>query len=110
MCTLCLRLTDAEHRVEVLAHRGAEQRLGRLMLRLGTSGARDGHIDRRNTVTLSVSHNELAQITGMSPHTSRSRWDGSAVAGSCGMREKARSVSTCPPSPSISVASCAAKK
>ena len=24
VCTLCLRLTDAEHRVEVLAHRGAE--------------------------------------------------------------------------------------
>jgi CRP/FNR family cyclic AMP-dependent transcriptional regulator len=65
VCTLCLRLTDAEHRVEVLAHRGAEQRLGRVMLRLGTSRAR-GHVDRRNTVTLSVSHNELAQITGMS--------------------------------------------
>jgi CRP-like cAMP-binding protein len=66
MFTLCLRLTDAEHRIEVMAHRGAEQRLGRLMLRLGTSGARDGHTDRRNTVTLSVSHNELAQIAGMS--------------------------------------------
>jgi CRP-like cAMP-binding protein len=66
VCTLCLRLTDAEHRVEVLAHRGAEQRLGRLMLRLGTSGARAGHVDRRNTVTLSVSHRELAQIAGMS--------------------------------------------
>ncbi len=60
--SFCLRLTDTEHRVEVMAHRGAEQRLGRLMLRLGTSGAR---IDRRNTVTLSVSHNELAQIAGM---------------------------------------------
>jgi len=49
-----------------MAHRGAEQRLGRLMLRLGTSGVRRGHIDRRNTVTLSLSHNELAQIAGMS--------------------------------------------
>jgi CRP-like cAMP-binding protein len=66
VCTLCLRLTEAEHRVEVFAHRGAEQRLGRLMLRLGISGARGGHIDRKNTVTLSVSHNELAQIAGMS--------------------------------------------
>jgi CRP/FNR family cyclic AMP-dependent transcriptional regulator len=64
--TFCLRLTDAEHRVEVLSHRGAEQRLGRLMLRLGTSGARDGHTDRRDTVTLSVSHNELAEMAGMS--------------------------------------------
>jgi len=63
--TFCLRLTDAEHRVEVFAHRGAEQRLGRLMLRLGTSGARDGHVDRRDTVTLSVSHNQLAQMAGM---------------------------------------------
>jgi len=32
MFTLCLRLTDAEHRIEVMAHRGAEQRLGRLLL------------------------------------------------------------------------------
>jgi CRP/FNR family cyclic AMP-dependent transcriptional regulator len=63
--SFCLRLTDAEHRVEVLAHRGAEQRLGRLMLRLGTSGARARHIDRRDTVTLSVSHKELAHLAGM---------------------------------------------
>ena len=63
--TFCLRLTEAEHRVEVFAHRGAEQRLGRLMLRLGITGARDGHVDRRDTVTLSVSHNELAQMAGM---------------------------------------------
>jgi CRP/FNR family transcriptional regulator, cyclic AMP receptor protein len=64
--TFCLRLTDAEHRVEVLAHRGAEQRLGRLMLRLGVSGARDGRVDRRDTITLSMSHNELARLAGMS--------------------------------------------
>ena len=69
LCTLCLRLTDAERRVEVLAHRGAEQRLGRLMIRLGTLAARDGGSGRRDTVTLSVSHNELAQMAGMSrPH------------------------------------------
>ena len=66
VCTLCMRLTDAEHRVEVLAHRGAEQRLGRLMLRLGTTGARGGQIKRRDTVTLSLSHNELARLAGMS--------------------------------------------
>jgi len=64
--SFCLRLTDSEHRVEVLAHRGAEQRLGRLLLRLGISGARGRHTDRRGTLTLSVSHNELAQLTGMS--------------------------------------------
>ena len=66
LCTFCLRLTEAEHRVEVFAHRGAEQRLGRLMLRLGSLGARDRRADRKDTVTLSVSHNELARMAGMS--------------------------------------------
>jgi CRP/FNR family transcriptional regulator, cyclic AMP receptor protein len=66
MFTLCLRLTDAEHRIEVMAHRGAEQRLGRLLLRLATSRGRKG---RRNTISVSVSHNEMAQLAGMSrPH------------------------------------------
>jgi CRP/FNR family transcriptional regulator, cyclic AMP receptor protein len=66
MFTLCLRLTDAEHRIEVMAHRGAEQRLGRLLLRLVTSRGRKG---RGETPTVSVSHNELAQLAGMSrPH------------------------------------------
>jgi len=65
MFTLCLRLTDAEHQIEVMAHRGAEQRLGRLLLRLATSRGRT----RRNTVTVRVSQNELAQLAGMSrPH------------------------------------------
>jgi CRP/FNR family transcriptional regulator, cyclic AMP receptor protein len=66
MFTLCLRLTDAEHRIEVMAHRGAEQRLGRLLLRLATSRGRKR---RRDTVIVSVSHSELAQLAGMSrPH------------------------------------------
>jgi len=69
VCTLCLRLTDTEHRVEVLAHRGAEQRLGRLMIRLGTLAARAGRSGPGDTVTLSLSHNELAKMAGMSrPH------------------------------------------
>jgi CRP/FNR family transcriptional regulator, cyclic AMP receptor protein len=69
MFTLCLRLTDAEHRIEVMAHRGAEQRLGRLLLRLATSRGRNGRTVRRDTITVSVSHNELAQLAGMSrPH------------------------------------------
>ena len=65
LCTFCLRLTEAEHRVEVFAHRGAEQRLGRLMLRLGSSSAR-ARPDRKDTVTLSLSHQELARMAGMS--------------------------------------------
>jgi CRP-like cAMP-binding protein len=69
MFTLCLRLTDAEHRIEVMAHRGAEQRLGRLLLRLATSRGRKRRIGRRDMVTVSVSHTELAQLAGMSrPH------------------------------------------
>jgi CRP/FNR family transcriptional regulator len=67
--TLCLRLTDAEHRIEVMGHRGAEQRLGRLLLRLASSRGRKGRSGRRETVTVSASHNELAQLAGMSrPH------------------------------------------
>ena len=69
VCTLCLRQTDTEHRVEVLAHRGAEQRLGRLMIRLGALSARGRRGAPRDTVTLSLSHNELARMAGMSrPH------------------------------------------
>ena len=65
VCTFCLRLTESEHRVEVFAHRGSEQRLGRLMLRLGSSGARARRLDRKDTVTLSLSHKELARMAGM---------------------------------------------
>ena len=69
MFTLCLRLTDAEHRIEVMAHRGAEQRLGRLLLRLASSPGRKGSVGLRDTVAVSVSQSELAQLAGMSrPH------------------------------------------
>jgi len=69
MFTLCLRLTDAEHRIEVMAHRGAEQRLGRLLLRLASSPGRKGSLGMRDSVAVSISQNELAQLAGMSrPH------------------------------------------
>ena len=69
MFTLCLRLTDAEHRIEVMAHRGAEQRLGRLLLRLGTSRGCKSRVGRKDMVAVTVSHNEMAQLAGMSrPH------------------------------------------
>ena len=38
LCTLCLRLSDCETRSEVLAHRGAQERLGRLLLQLAGKG------------------------------------------------------------------------
>jgi CRP-like cAMP-binding protein len=69
MFTLCLRLTDAEHRIEVMAHRGAEQRLGRLLLRLATSRGRKSRVGRKDMMNVTVSHNGLAQLAGMSrPH------------------------------------------
>jgi CRP-like cAMP-binding protein len=69
MFTVCLRLRDAHHRIEVMAHRGAEQRLGSLLLRLATSRGRKGRVGRRDAVTVSVSQNELSQLAGMSrPH------------------------------------------
>lgn len=69
MFTLCLRLTDAEHRIEVMAHRGAEQRLGRLLLRLSTSRGREVRVGRKEMISVSVSHNALSQLAGMSrPH------------------------------------------
>ncbi len=66
--TFCIRLSDSESRLAILAHRGAEERLGRLLLHLaamrgGTTGEPPGE------VTLSVSHDELAQMAAMSrPH------------------------------------------
>ena len=67
--TLCARLKEASQRIEVMAHRGAEQRLGSLLLRLATSRERQRGVGGRDRVTVSVSHNELAQLGGMSrPH------------------------------------------
>jgi CRP/FNR family cyclic AMP-dependent transcriptional regulator len=52
-----------------LGYLNQKQRLGRLLLRLATSRGRKGRIGRRDTVIVSVSHNELAQLAGMSrPH------------------------------------------
>ena len=66
--TLCVRLSDAQRRLEALAHRGAEERLGRLLLHLATTRG----VEREGTasdVVLSVSHEELAQMAAMSrPH------------------------------------------
>jgi len=66
--TFCRRLSEAERRTEVLAHRGAENRLGRLLLHLVTTRVHSGS-QENNKVILHVSHDELAQITAMSrPH------------------------------------------
>ena len=66
--TFCTRLSDAEQRLEVLAQRGAEERLGRLLLHLAQAPGRPrgGGAGR---VVLHVSHDELAKMAAMSrPH------------------------------------------
>ncbi|MGH9942477.1 MAG: Crp/Fnr family transcriptional regulator, partial [Pyrinomonadaceae bacterium] len=68
----CIRLADAERRIEVLAHRSAEERLGRLLLYLassrgGTTAAAGD--EPAGEVALPFSHDELAQLAAMSrPH------------------------------------------
>lgn len=59
--TFCEQLSDMERRVAVLAHRGAEARLGHLLLHL--AHARGTH---EGKVVLYVSHAELAQMAAMS--------------------------------------------
>jgi CRP-like cAMP-binding protein len=59
--TFCSRLSDAERRIEVLTHRNAEDRLGRLLLQLAvTPGTKGGQVELR------VSHEQLAQMAAMS--------------------------------------------
>lgn len=63
--TFCRRLSDAERRIEILAHRGAEDRLGRLLLHL--AAIRGQSDDRESDKTmLRVNHDELAQMAAMS--------------------------------------------
>jgi len=64
----CVRLSDAQHRLEALAQRGAVERLGRLLLHLAnTRGIASD--ENAEEVILSVSHDELAKMAAMSrPH------------------------------------------
>lgn len=69
--TYCVRLADATRRVEILANRGAEERLGHLLLHLAMmQNQKYGEpLTELGAVTLAISHNELAQMAAMSrPH------------------------------------------
>jgi len=67
VCTFCLRLSDCETRSEVLAHRGAQERLGRLLLQLARKGVRTKK--RADGVVVHATHVELARMAAMSrPH------------------------------------------
>jgi CRP/FNR family cyclic AMP-dependent transcriptional regulator len=63
--TFCIRLSDAERRTEILAHRGAEDRLGRLLLQLAATRSQPSP-QGEGKVLLHVSHDELAQMAAMS--------------------------------------------
>lgn len=60
--TFCIRLSAAEERVDVLTHRDAEGRLGRLIVSLATAGGGD---PSAAVAVLRVSHSELAQMAAM---------------------------------------------
>lgn len=71
--TYCVRLADVQRRVEILANRGAEERLGHLLLHLATMQNRKYGVTTKDSdeVVLPFSHNELAQMAAMSrPHVS----------------------------------------
>lgn len=63
--TFCTRLSDAEHRLEVLSQRGAEERLGSLLLHLARTRAKPS-AESVNRVMLHMTHDELARMAGMS--------------------------------------------
>ncbi len=68
--TFCKRLADAESRIEVLSHRGAEARLGRLLLQLAESLGLES-ARRRGERKLAINHDELARMAAMTrPHVS----------------------------------------
>ncbi len=67
--TFCCRLHDCRQRVEFLAYRGAEERLGRVLLHIAATRGLSSLKDRSNQTVLPVSHDELAQMAAMSrPH------------------------------------------
>ena len=71
--TYCVRLADAHRHVEILASRGAEERLGNLLLHLATMQNRKYGVTTKESdeVVLPFSHNKLAQMAAMSrPHVS----------------------------------------
>ena len=68
--TFCRRLTDAERRIEILSYRGAEARLGRLLLQLAAAGGLASST-RQGETKLTVGHDELARMAAMTrPHVS----------------------------------------
>ncbi len=62
--TFCVRLSEMKLRVGVLAHRGAEERLGRLLLQLAAHPGQQ-HTEGTNEVPLHINHEGLAKMAAM---------------------------------------------
>lgn len=62
--TLCERLSEMKLRVGVLAHRRAEERLGRLLLQLAAPPGQQ-QTEGTNEVPLHIGHEELAKMAAM---------------------------------------------
>lgn len=68
--TICKRLAEAQDRIQVLSHRGAEARLGRLLLQLARSRTPE-KAAQPEQVKLALGHDELARMAAMTrPHVS----------------------------------------
>jgi CRP-like cAMP-binding protein len=66
--TFCCRLSDCQRRIEFLAYRGGEERLGRVLLHLAATRGKPSDTQQGQTILL-ISHDELAQMAAMSrPH------------------------------------------
>ena len=63
--TICQRLSDCETRTQILAQRGAQERVGGLLLQLAAKLRRRGE-KRQRKVTLNASHAEIAKLAAMS--------------------------------------------
>ena len=69
--TYCVRLAQSQRQIEILTNRGANERLGNLLLHLAVSRIqRYGEpMIENNIVALPISHNDLSQMAAMSrPH------------------------------------------
>ncbi len=66
---LCERLADAERRIDVLSHRGAEARIGRLLLQLAQANVLNHASPEEPTAKITAGHDELSRMAAMTrPH------------------------------------------
>jgi len=64
--TFCVRLGRAERRIEIFALRGAEERLGNILLHLAETRGIATSAERPQTFKLNVTHEEMANLAALS--------------------------------------------